>query len=36
MNTTMIKQALIIAAVIAAVMYANNMTSNKLGTLLAA
>lgn len=32
----MLKQALVVAAVIAAVMWANNATSNKLGTLLAA
>lgn len=32
----MIKNALVVAAVIAAVMLLNNMTGNKLGTALAA
>lgn len=33
---TTLKQALIVAAVIAGVMWANNATGNKLGTVLAA
>lgn len=36
MNVSTLKQALVVAAVIAAVMYANNMTGKKLETLLAA
>ena len=33
---TTLKQALIVAAVIAGVMWINNMTGNKIGTVLAA
>lgn len=36
MNLTLIKQALLVAAVIAAVMLADNMTGRKISTALAA